>query len=97
WRQRGAALAREGVRRGDGECTEGERDPDNQALTETSHGTKGKSSSGPAYRRPVGQLVMLREPQVRIELTTARLRIGCSTPELLWRVLRNSHPLAAWR
>ena len=25
-----------------------------------------------------------REPQVRIELTTARLRIGCSTPELLW-------------
>ena len=28
------------------------------------------------------------EPQVRIELTTARLRIGCSTPELLWQVLR---------
>ena len=26
-----------------------------------------------------------REPQVRIELTTARLRIGCSTTELLWR------------
>jgi hypothetical protein len=26
------------------------------------------------------------EPQVRIELTTARLRIGCSTPELLWQV-----------
>ncbi len=26
-----------------------------------------------------------REPQVRIELTTARLRIECSTPELLWR------------
>jgi hypothetical protein len=30
------------------------------------------------------------EPQVRIELTTARLRIGCSTPELLWHVLRKS-------
>src|SRR3954469_1206382 len=29
------------------------------------------------------------EPQVRIELTTARLRIGCSTPELLWQVLAN--------
>jgi hypothetical protein len=28
----------------------------------------------------------MREPQVRIELTTARLRIGCSTPELLWQV-----------
>ena len=27
-----------------------------------------------------------REPQVRIELTTARLRIGCSTSELLWQV-----------
>ncbi len=26
-----------------------------------------------------------REPQVRIELTTARLRIECSTTELLWR------------
>src|SRR5260221_13866157 len=25
------------------------------------------------------------EPQARIELTTARLRIECSTPELLWR------------
>ena len=27
------------------------------------------------------------EPQVRIELTTARLRIECSTTELLWRAL----------
>jgi hypothetical protein len=26
-----------------------------------------------------------QEPQVRIELTTARLRIECSTTELLWR------------
>jgi hypothetical protein len=26
-----------------------------------------------------------KEPQVRIELTTARLRIECSTTELLWR------------
>ena len=26
-----------------------------------------------------------REPQTRIELVTARLRIGCSTAELLWR------------
>jgi hypothetical protein len=31
---------------------------------------------------------LAREPQVRFELTTARLRIGCSTPELLWQVLR---------
>ena len=27
-----------------------------------------------------------REPAVRIELTTARLRIGCSTTELRWRL-----------
>ena len=33
-----------------------------------------------------------REPQVRIELTTARLRIGCSTPELLWQVLGLPYP-----
>ena len=37
-----------------------------------------------------------REPQVRIELTTARLRIGCSTHELLWQVLRNGPSTAAW-
>ena len=30
---------------------------------------------------------------MRFELTTARLRIGCSTPELLWHVPRNSHSL----
>ena len=30
------------------------------------------------------------EPQVGIEPTTARLRIECSTPELLWRQLRNA-------
>src|SRR5205823_7179473 len=36
-----------------------------------------------------------REPQVRIELTTARLRIGCSTPELLWQVLRNGPSVAS--
>ena len=34
---------------------------------------------------------------MRIELTTARLRIGCSTPELLWQVLRNGPSTAAWR
>ena len=38
----------------------------------------------------------ISEPQVRIELTTARLRIGCSTPELLWQVLRNGPSTAAW-
>jgi hypothetical protein len=32
----------------------------------------------------------VREPQVRIELTTARLRIGCSTPELLWPIVGNA-------
>jgi hypothetical protein len=32
------------------------------------------------------------EPQVRIELTTARLRIGCSTPELLWQVYVLPYP-----
>src|SRR4051812_25084654 len=30
----------------------------------------------------------MREPQVGIEPTTARLRIECSTPELLWRDAR---------
>ena len=31
--------------------------------------------------------VLISEPQVGIEPTTARLRIECSTPELLWRLL----------
>ena len=34
--------------------------------------------------------ILVTEPQVRIELTTARLRIGCSTPELLWPVVGNA-------
>src|SRR5438105_13832386 len=46
--------------------------------------TKGRVRENLQNQGPVGQLVVLREPQVRIELTTARLRIGCSTPELLW-------------
>ena len=28
----------------------------------------------------------VKEPQVRIELTTARLQIACSTAELLWHI-----------
>jgi hypothetical protein len=37
-------------------------------------------------RGEAGRGVKSREPQVRIELTTARLRIECSTTELLWRM-----------
>src|SRR2546423_2327324 len=43
-------------------------------------------------RRTASSLRKLSEPQVRIELTTARLRIGCSTPELLWQVRRLPYP-----
>lgn len=31
------------------------------------------------------ELYSVQEPQVRIELTTARLQIECSTSELLWQ------------
>ena len=32
----------------------------------------------------------VKEPQVRIELTTARLQIACSTAELLWHIKSGS-------
>ena len=38
----------------------------------------------PAHKPEAGSSVP-QEPPVRIELTTARLRIGCSTTELRWR------------
>ena len=43
-------------------------------------------------KRPASsaERLSLPEPQVGIEPTTARLRIECSTPELLWRVVRLS-------
>jgi hypothetical protein len=39
-------------------------------------------------------LFAIREPQVGIEPTTARLRIECSTPELLWQ---HHIPCMPWR
>ena len=33
------------------------------------------------------ELYSVQEPQVRIELTTARLQIECSTAELLWQYI----------
>ena len=41
-----------------------------------------RRSRGPVTKR---QTLTAGEPQVGIEPTTARLRIECSTPELLWR------------
>jgi hypothetical protein len=39
----------------------------------------------------------LSEPAVRIELTTARLRIGCSTTELRWRTVEVRPANMPWR
>ncbi len=47
--------------------------------------SRRRSRSGKPKGATVGALrELLREPQVGIEPTTARLRIECSTPELLW-------------
>ena len=50
----------------------------------------------PMNRRPNGESVKRPEPQVGIEPTTARLRIECSTPELLWQ-RTSMHALARIR
>jgi hypothetical protein len=42
-------------------------------------------------------VLRLNEPQVGIEPTTARLRIECSTTELLWQRSRTPHALARIR
>ena len=58
--------------------------------------TDKRPPHGPTRRRapdPVGSGAR-REPPVRIELTTARLRIGCSTTELRWRGYRERHAAA---
>ena len=47
-------------------------------------------------RRQWRRFFVQMEPQVGIEPTTARLRIECSTPELLWQ-LRYVHALARIR
>ncbi len=51
--------------------------------------SRHRSGSGPENEAPTGIRWGLRittaEPLVRIELTTARLRIECSTTELQWR------------
>jgi hypothetical protein len=45
-----------------------------------------RKKTPPRSRRRLDYLVVFpREPAVRIELTTARLRIECSTTELRWR------------
>src|SRR5437763_505450 len=54
------------------------RDPHKGRSVEENRGVTGENRP---RHRPL-------EPQVGIEPTTARLRIECSTAELLWRVLR---------
>src|SRR6185437_1730202 len=56
-----------------------------------------KTAAHPSAVRRCSLLVCDREPQVGIEPTTARLRIECSTPELLWRGLALHHALARTR
>jgi hypothetical protein len=50
----------------------------------------GKTATGHKKKALVDEiderLFLLREPPVRFELTTARLRIESSTPELRWRI-----------
>ena len=62
-----------------------------------------KNATGQRSGWPIGSYTMIepsnREPAVGIEPTTARLRIGCSTTELRWRVelLLVGHALARTR
>lgn len=58
------------------------------------------SRAGRFYRsKTAAMLTTIEEPQVGIEPTTARLRIECSTTELLWRSLPVPLPLVhmPWR
>src|SRR5690349_13902934 len=60
--------------------------------------TEATSKGAVAPSAPWGAAsVLLSEPQVGIEPTTARLRIECSTPELLWHHLVWFHALARTR